>query len=393
MRNPQIFIFTEVSVAGKYGIGTYIKQIIQNISKYYNITLVSLFSNIEHIVEEKYLGINHILIPHDQNSYSEKEELRYYKRIIFILKNNYVKNNIVYFHLNNPNKSLFSLLKESFKSSKIIYTLHYIGWKAYIKHDINHIDEILYNDELSDVIYRDQQCLSYCDVIITLSESSYEILKTVYQIDVHKIFCIPNAVEDIFNEKLSLQKTELKVKYGFSQDDEIILFVGRIVPNKGILELIEAFKKLLLEKPKLKLFLVGDGCFDLCIKHITPFFSKICFSGFIEREKIIEFYHMADIGVLPSHFEECSCVALEMMAAKLPLVTTNVHGLIELKNNKDICSFELGDQKELELIISKLLSDKIYSKKCSCERREIYEEKYGLNIFIQNMLNVYNSII
>ena len=241
-------------------------------------------------------------------------------------------------------------------------------------------------------IEKDKLFIDNCDVVIALSLDSYNILVESYKVESNKVFYIPNSVDDIFNENFHREKMQIKKKYGFNGNEKIILFVGRLVPNKGIVELVEAFKSLLIEEPNLRLVLVGDGCYDICLKHVAPFFSKICFTGFVDRKMLIEFYHIADIGVLPSYFEECSYVALEMMAAKLPLVATNVSGLSELIAENGMLAVECGNQRKLEMAILKLINVPFYKEDCIKRGRLKYEQLYSLDIFKQKILSIYCNI-
>lgn len=398
MKKKQLFLFTETSVAAKYGIGTYIRQVTDHLSCDLSICVVTLFSATDEIKESVQQGVRYLAIPYRQGACSslpvEEEERRYYKRIAYLLKKYVSAEEVSYFHLNISSLGLAYFLREHFKKAKLIYTLHYIEWKACLGSDMQLWEPILEAGEIpnKEELEKDKAFMGYCDAIITFSTSSYYLLQKVYEVEDSKLFCLPNSVEDLYDESLHAQKINIKKKYGFEAHEQILLFAGRIVPNKGILELTEAFKNLALQNPSLRLLMVGDGCYGLCLERVAPLYSKLCFTGFIDRKQLIELYHMADIGVLPSHFEECGYVALEMMAAHLPLVATHVPGLADVTEGNGTFPVASGNRKELEAALADLLADPARREVCAQKGRSRYEQLYAPRIFRENLLETYSKL-
>ncbi|MDH3692312.1 MAG: glycosyltransferase [Gammaproteobacteria bacterium] len=112
---------------------------------------------------------------------------------------------------------------------------------------------------------------------------------------------------------------------------ETILFLSRLIKEKGVLELLEAFKKLSQIYPKLQLVIAGDGAIrkDLeqwvVANQLTP---RVHFAGFVSGEDKADQLYNADLFVLPTYYGEgCPVALLEAMAAALPLVTTRAGGI------------------------------------------------------------------
>ena len=78
--------------------------------------------------------------------------------------------------------------------------------------------------------------INQIDRIIVLSNSTYETVKRIFNLDLNKIVCIHNSVPDLFVYDFMMAKDLIKRELGFCSDDKICLFVGRVVPNKGIIE-------------------------------------------------------------------------------------------------------------------------------------------------------------
>ena len=142
--------------------------------------------------------------------------------------------------------------------------------------------------------------------------------------------------ENIYNFE---NRENFRKKFGIKNDEIVIGFAGRTIPEKGILELIKAFKMLNSNK-KLKLLIVGTNVFTNLKKDkylqkifhdISEIKDHIIFSGFIETKFMPMIYNTMDILVIPSMWEEpFGCVAIEGMAMGVPIVATKSGGLSEI---------------------------------------------------------------
>lgn len=110
-----------------------------------------------------------------------------------------------------------------------------------------------------------------------------------------------------------------------------LLFLSRLVKEKDLRELLEAFQKLSEIYPKLRLVIAGEGSIQgdlqqwVVEKSLT---SKVCFSGFVNGDEKINLLCDADLFVLPTYYGEgCPVALLEAMAAGLPVVTTRAGGI------------------------------------------------------------------
>jgi glycosyltransferase involved in cell wall biosynthesis len=112
---------------------------------------------------------------------------------------------------------------------------------------------------------------------------------------------------------------------GASPERFSILFVGRLIQRKGVIDLIKAFRLLALEEPSSVLHLVGGGP-DRA--HLEAYCRKegidrrVIFHGAVDAETIPELYRSASVFVMPSIEEAMSNATLEAMASGLPIITT-----------------------------------------------------------------------
>lgn len=148
-----------------------------------------------------------------------------------------------------------------------------------------------------------------------------------------------------------------RTKYGISDDDIVFLFSGRLTPEKGAEELLEAFTQVVDQVPNAKLVVAGAFFFNSNIK--SPFEQKlhdlatqpqvegkIVFTGFVDYNDMPALYEMADVCVLPSIWDDPAPLAvIESLVSGKPLITTRSGGIPEYAN--DDCAIILERDNQL----------------------------------------------
>ena len=163
----------------------------------------------------------------------------------------------------------------------------------------------------------------------------------------NKIDVIPNG---IYPEKYDLSFDYESVKMKFAMPfEKIVLFVGRLVWEKGVDLLIGAAPKIISKVPEAKFVFVGKGymknkCMD--IAHGLGVRDKVYFSGYLDDKDVDALYSIADVVVVPSRYEPFGIVALEAMAAKTPVVVASAGGLCEVA---DGCAYKVAVENSDEI--------------------------------------------
>jgi glycosyltransferase involved in cell wall biosynthesis len=176
------------------------------------------------------------------------------------------------------------------------------------------------------------------------------------------------------SEELRDRRLELRRNYGLPEDAFIVLYCGRLSPEKGSIELLEAYK--LVRHPKKTLVLVGDGSLRREMQEFVDDHNleSIYFMGFQNRNDLGDFYALADILVLPSNKETWGLVVNEALSFSLPVVVSDQVGagvdLVIPEENGYI--FPAGDISALADRISTL------SELSDDGRREMGERSYAL---------------
>ena len=179
------------------------------------------------------------------------------------------------------------------------------------------------------------------------------------------------------------------------------MFAGRLDEVKGIVFLIQAFRKVLETYKNARLLIAGDGSFNRWMKEAKDIWSQVIFTGRIEKEVLYELYHIADMGIVCSLHEEFGFVAIEMMMNQLPVIVSDTGGLSEIVEN-GISGLKvpvMNDSKQQVIDVDALSAKMIqlieqpdYAKVLAVNARKRFLEKYDLTIFRQKILNLYREI-
>jgi len=151
-----------------------------------------------------------------------------------------------------------------------------------------------------------------------------------YGVPDHKLvqFAYSWGYDDLVQESeiLKDQKTELRTEYGLPLDSFIILYCGRLSPEKGTVELIKAYE--LVSHPNKSLVFVGDGALRQSLQEYVNKhdLKSVYFMGFRDRNEIGKFYTMADLLVLPSQRETWGIVVSEALCFSLPVIVSDQVG-------------------------------------------------------------------
>lgn len=153
-----------------------------------------------------------------------------------------------------------------------------------------------------------------------------------FKIPWEKVWIIPNAV-DASKFQVNVDRNAVRARYGVAPSEKLILYVGRLVPQKGVEFLIQAVPKLGSKYPGAKVVIVGEGWLRGHLEYLanqTGQRWRFNFTGFVPDAELIGLLKSADVLVVPSIYEPFGIVALEGMAAGVPVVASQVGGLAEV---------------------------------------------------------------
>ena len=191
-------------------------------------------------------------------------------------------------------------------------------------------------------------------------------------------------------------KIELRKKLGILENDFIFIFVGRLVRDKGINELIAAFLKLEFNSKKVKLLLVGPFENDLdplnneTIKAIEEF-NNIITVGF--QRDVRPYFAISDALVFPSFREGFPNVVLQAGAMGLPCIVTNINGSNEIiSEGQNGTIIPVKDEAALFNAMIKVSSDKDYYSVLKSNARKMITSRYEQQVVWEALLAEYKSL-
>jgi glycosyltransferase involved in cell wall biosynthesis len=172
--------------------------------------------------------------------------------------------------------------------------------------------------------------IRHCDGFVVPGKSSFEYLRSIGSPEA-RISTASNAVDNDWfaaqADDTRTHATEFREKLALPS--RFILFVGRLVPEKGVFDLLAAYAKLESGlRSEVGLVFAGDGVSREKLAHQAKLISPgtVCFPGFRQREDLASLYALAECLVLPTHSDPWGLVVNEAMACGLPVIVSTVAG-------------------------------------------------------------------
>lgn len=237
------------------------------------------------------------------------------------------KYDVIHIHAEGP--AFFAWLPKMF-GKRVVVTVHGIDWQRE-KWKSGFGSKFIRQGE--------KNAVKYADEIIVLSKGVQDYFKKVYGRETN---FIPNGV----NRPKLRAAEQISEKFGLSKDS-YILFLGRLVPEKGIRYLIEAFKQVKTDK---KLVIAGGSSdtdsFERELKDLAKNDERIIFTGFVQGSLLDELYSNAYIYTLPSDLEGMSLSLLEAMSYGNCCLVSDIPECTEVVEDKALI-FKKSDVSDL----------------------------------------------
>ena len=279
------------------------------------------------------------------------------------------KYDVVHIHAEGP--AFFCWLPKLFHK-RVIVTVHGIDWQRE-KWKSGFGSKFIHKGE--------KNAVKYADEIIVLSKGVQDYFEKIYG---RKTVFIPNGVSNHIERKPQI----IKNKFGLDKD-EYILFLGRLVPEKGIKYLIEAFKQVDTEK---KLVIAGGSSdtseFENEMKEIAKEDKRILFTGFVQGQELEELYSNAYVYALPSDLEGMPLSLLEAMSYGNCCLVSDIPECAEVVEDKALI-FKKADVKDLQ---SKLQDACDHSEKVDAHKKQAADficSKYNWDEIVQATLKLF----
>jgi glycogen synthase len=232
--------------------------------------------------------------------------------------------------------------------------------------------------------------------VVCCSDYMVTHVKWAFGLPPDKLAMVPNGVNPHDYEGLAKQDLrEFRLRFALPHE-KIVLYVGRLVYEKGIHILINAVPKI-LAKTDAKFVIVGSGYMQEQLSNIVKSMGlehKVLFTGFVDEESLLKLQKVADVSVVPSLFEPFGIVALEAMAAKSPVVVSDTGGLGEIVQH-DVTGVKVypNNTDSLAWGIIKVLTDDGYARHIRENAYRVILERYDWDKIAQQTRGLYEAVL
>jgi len=231
------------------------------------------------------------------------------------------------------------------------------------------------------------QCVSD---VISVSTSPLDGFKEMFGSS-WKSHIIPGGVDIARFSTPPMCKEEFDEKYNL-KGKKIVLFVGRLVKEKGVQILIQAAKEYLGKD--VVVVISGNGNYETTLKKMASGSENIRFLPHLGK-RIIDFYIHSDVLCVPSVWPEAlGLVILEAMAAKTPVVASDIGGIPSvIRNGENGILVKPNDPEELANAINNILSDDRKAKALALEGRKTVEESFSWEAITNQIEEIYERML
>ncbi len=279
------------------------------------------------------------------------------------------KYDVVHIHAEGP--AFFCWIPKLF-GKRVVNTIHGLDW-----------DREKWRGSIASKFIRggEKNAVKYADEIIVLSKGVQDYFKETYGRETH---FIPNGV----NRPQIREANLITEKFGLKKDS-YILFLGRLVPEKGIRYLVEAFKNVKTDK---KLVIAGGSSdtdsFMAELKELANGDDRILFTGFVQGAMLDELYSNAYIYTLPSDLEGMPLSLLEAMSYGNCCLVSDIPECAEVVEDKALI-FKKADVQDLQ---EKLQDACDHPKKVDAHKEQAADficKKYNWDEVVKETMKLY----
>jgi len=229
---------------------------------------------------------------------------------------------------------------------------------------------------------------------VTISKYSSEKIVQFYGVDRAKIRIVPNGVD---TQRFKPSKSCETIKRQIGMDSKLcVLFVGRLIPRKGLNFLVEAAEHIVKEYRQTTFLIVGDGPLkNRLVSHLEKMnlSGNFVFLGDVHENLLPALYNCADVFVLPSIQEGQGIALLEAQATAKPVVAFDVGGVREAVLDNETGLLMKPDSNALADAIMKLLANWSLRETMGSKGRKYVVDNFSWDVCAQKMLKVYREAL
>jgi glycogen(starch) synthase len=243
------------------------------------------------------------------------------------------------------------------------------------------------------------------DRVITVCHPMHEYL-TMHGFDPKKINVCWNGVDlekynpkEVRDDKIQ----EVRSRYGVGPGEKMVLFVGELSTQKGIINLVEAMQMTMIEHPEAKLVILGKGELERMVSYLVQGLNledkvKTRFEIVSEEERILH-YGASDMVVCPSLSEPCSIISLEAMAMEKPVIVgskgicSSCDQIIPSGHEQTGVHVDGGSKADIAWGINTLLEDMQKAREMGKRGRRRVEKYFTVDKNTKYIIEIYEDVV
>lgn len=263
-----------------------------------------------------------------------------------------------------------------------------------------------------EIVKQEEELFRKAERFIIVSQSMSDIVQATHQVSDERISVVYNGldVEPFMNPLLKPEEVE-KLRRSVAADGEkVVLFAGRLSPQKGIDALVKSAAQVVAEFPNVVYLIVGEPdtremgpVIDGLFQQYPMLQNRVKLLGKMPRPQLATLFQIADLVVIPSLYDTCPYMTVEAMAAGIPVVATRVGGLAEMVvdgqtgrlvtvHARPGARHEVDVAQLAEAQLSLLTDEALARRMGSTGQRRVISE-YTLEKMVKATVDVYRQVI
>ncbi len=231
--------------------------------------------------------------------------------------------------------------------------------------------------------------------VIVNSHSMHAELQRLFGMPKDKIVVIPNGTDpDTFD--FPFDPGPMRSQYA-GPHEQIILYVGSLVNEKGVQVLLDAAPKILSGSPGTRFLIVGTGYYMDNLKNQARALgidNYVRFLGYVDDDSLKRFFKISDVVCIPSLYEPFGIVALEGMAAGKPVVTSDTGGLTDfVEHGVTGMTTYTGDSNSLAWGINEVIRNPDMAKRMAKDAYEKVQHIYNWKVIAKRTEELYEKVL
>jgi glycogen synthase len=234
----------------------------------------------------------------------------------------------------------------------------------------------------------------HADTVITCSTTMHDEVTRLFELPADRVRVIPNGIDA--ERWTAPTRAKAARRAELATDGPLLVYVGRLVHEKGVQTLLRALRPLRETHPGLRLVVAGTGVHGPNLHALARrlrIARAVDWLGFVPEEELPTLLGAADVVVVPSLYEPFGIVALEAAVAGAPLVVAETGGLRDLAvSGVAAASFSAGDAAALAAAVGKVLVDPAAARLVARRAARIVRRDYTWHTVAAHTAEVYARV-